>query len=143
IAEGRGRGLAALDELLSEAVDAAPRAVRIARDIVLVGDTCRHDIGNDDGHPGSCEHPGGGVTDPDRLAAAGDQRNTSGTRHVCLLAMRPGSARSKNGSRRRERRGWNRPSPSRFAGPSLSPLKQGEGIYTAHSLAPLAGRGSG
>src|SRR5215472_2428678 len=35
------------------------------------------------------------------------------------------------------------PSPSRCAGPSLSPLKRGEGHPANFSLAPLAGRGSG
>ena len=44
----------------------------------------RHDIGDDDGHAGRGERAGRRIADADRLAAAGDQRNAGGTRHMTL-----------------------------------------------------------
>src|SRR5215471_5400826 len=82
IAERCGGSSAAARKLLDEAVDAAPRAIHVAFDIVLVGNPGRHDIGNDDRHTGGGKGAGGRIADADRLSAAGDQRNTGGTRHT-------------------------------------------------------------
>ena len=94
VAKRRGGGSAAAHEILDQAVDAAPRAVHVAWDIVLVGDAGRHDIGDDDGHAGRGERAGGRVADADRFAAAGDQRNAGGTRHMTL----PGNSKSAGAS---------------------------------------------
>src|SRR5262249_9761518 len=85
ITERRDRDAAMAYDLLHEAFDAAPRSVHIAFDIVLVGDPCRHDIGNDDDYPGSRECPRCRIADPDRLAASGDQCDASGVCHSLLL----------------------------------------------------------
>src|SRR6516162_2792628 len=77
---GRG-GPAAAHQFLDEAVDAAPRTVHIAFDIVLVGDPGRHDIGNDNGYPRRCERSCRRITDANRFAAAGNQSDAGGARH--------------------------------------------------------------
>ncbi len=84
VAECRRCGSAAAHEVLDKAVDPLPGAVHVALDIVLVGDTRRHDIGDNDGHAGRGERAGGRIADADGLAAAGDQCNAGGTRHVTL-----------------------------------------------------------
>ena len=58
VTERRGCGSAVAHEILDEAVDTLPGAVYVALDIVLVGDTRRHDIGDNDGHADGGERAG-------------------------------------------------------------------------------------
>jgi hypothetical protein len=77
-----------LQNFIDERVEPAPIGVGVARDVEVVGDALRAKIGDDDGDAARRQGPRRRIADADRLAAAGDQRDTRGVGHDLLIFRR-------------------------------------------------------